>query len=159
MITKIQIPLAFENMEEATIGAWLLEVGQQINKDQPLCELITEKTTFDFPSPVEGELRLIVLPAKSVAAVGEIICLIGDAEDELPDLETDKSSSAQTSDKSTFNPSASKSTSAPRSDRIRATPAARRAARERGIALEEIAAAFPGKVLTEDDVNNFKDNR
>ncbi|MEO6907872.1 MAG: biotin/lipoyl-containing protein, partial [Abditibacteriaceae bacterium] len=101
MITHIRVPLAFENMEEATIGEWLVEVGQQVSKDQSLCEMITEKTTFEFPSPVEGVVRLIVLPTKSVAAVGEIICLIGAPEDELPDLEVVKNISVSTSTKST----------------------------------------------------------
>jgi pyruvate dehydrogenase E2 component (dihydrolipoamide acetyltransferase) len=161
MITQIQIPLAFENMEEATIGEWLVEVGQQVNKEQPLCELITEKTTFEFPSPVEGVLRLIALPTKSVAAVGEVICLIGAADDELPDLETVKSAIDSNSIPSfprRRESSAAKSTFARRSERVRATPAARRAARERGISLDKIAAAFPDKVLIEDDVNNFKEN-
>jgi pyruvate/2-oxoglutarate dehydrogenase complex dihydrolipoamide acyltransferase (E2) component len=159
MITQIQIPLAFENMEEATIGEWLVEEGQQVNKEQPLCELITEKTTFEFSSPVEGVVRLIALPAKSVAAVGEIICLIGEPQDELPDLETVKSASEQASGKSTFERSIVKSTLAKRNDRIRATPAARRAAREHGLSLDEIAAVFPDKVLIEDDVNNFRKKR
>lgn len=161
MITQIQIPLAFENMEEATIGDWLVEVGQQVNKEQPLCELITEKTTFDFPSPVKGVLRLIVLPTKSVAAVGEVICLIGAPDDELPDMETIKSASAPPADSSLAREkrvSASKSTFIKRNNRIRATPAARRMAREHGIALEDIAAAFPDKVLVEEDVIQFRDN-
>jgi pyruvate/2-oxoglutarate dehydrogenase complex dihydrolipoamide acyltransferase (E2) component len=73
-------------------------------------------------------------------------------------LETLKSASTQTSDKSTFKRSAVKNTLAKRNERIRATPAARRAAREHGISLEKIAAAFPDKVLIEDDVNNFRKN-
>jgi pyruvate dehydrogenase E2 component (dihydrolipoamide acetyltransferase) len=39
--------------------------------------------------------------------------------------------------------------------RVRATPAARRAARDKGINLEDVAAKFPGKVLSEEDVANF----
>jgi pyruvate/2-oxoglutarate dehydrogenase complex dihydrolipoamide acyltransferase (E2) component len=39
---------------------------------------------------------------------------------------------------------------------VRATPAARRAARERGVDIEAVAKAFPGKVLSEDDVKNFE---
>ena len=158
MITRIKIPQAFENMEEATIGEWLVEVGQRIEKDQSLCELITEKTTFQFPSSVEGTLRVIVLPAKSIAAVGEVICLIGAPEDELPELINPKSDCLESSSESTSTPSATKSNSVKTNGRIRATPAARRAARERGIALEKIADAVPDKVLTEDDVNNFKEN-
>jgi pyruvate/2-oxoglutarate dehydrogenase complex dihydrolipoamide acyltransferase (E2) component len=157
MVTKIPIPLAFENMEEATIGAWLVEEGQMVREGDPLCELITEKTTFDLPSPAEGVVRLIVLPAKSVAAVGEIICLIGAPEDALPDLENDKS---------TFTPAAPTRSFPPKREsgkstftRIRATPAARRAARESGVAIEDVAAAFPDKVLSEDDVKNFTGNK
>lgn len=159
MITQIQVPLAFENMEEATIGEWLVEVDQQVSKGQSLCEMITEKTTFEFPSPVEGTMRLIVLPTKSVAAVGEIICLVGAPEDELPNLEIIKTIPTSALTKSTSDNSAVKSTFAKRNDRIRATPAARRAARERGIALEKIAAAFPDKVLIEDDVENFEESQ
>lgn len=166
MITQIQIPLAFENMEEATIGEWLVKVDQQVNKDQSLCELITEKTTFNLPSPVEGVLRLIVLPAKSVAAVGEIICLIGAPEDDLPNLEAIKNSSdplsplpSRTNAGRGQGSSASKSTFTKRNDRIRATPAARRAARERGISLEKIAETLPEKVLIEDDVINYKEGQ
>jgi hypothetical protein len=51
MITRIVIPQAFENMEEATIGAWLRSEGDNIAPGDALCELITEKTTF----PLEAE--------------------------------------------------------------------------------------------------------
>ena len=158
MITLIKIPLAFENMEEATIGEWQVKVGETVHKGQPLCALITEKTTFDLPSPVDGILRLIVLPVKSVAAVGEVICLIGELDDELPDIATLANSSAVAPEDTKTGIPVPKSTFPRRKDRIRATPAARRAARESGVSLEEIAAAFPDKVLLEDDVRNFKEN-
>jgi len=157
MITPVKIPLAFENMEEATIGAWQVREGDMVAEGGALCELITEKTTFDLPSPVAGTLRRIVLPAKSVAAVGEIICLIGDAHEALPDLESLQDASAAPNPQSTFAAAPDKSTFTPaKNTRLRATPAARRAAREAGIHLEDVAAAFPGKVVSEEDVKRFK---
>lgn len=157
MITEIQIPLAFENMEEATIGAWLVEVGQTVREGDALCELITEKTTFDLPSSVGGVLRRIILPAKSVAAVGEMIALIGAPDDPLPELHDGASAPQPAAAESApatpplQNTPATASNGAP----IRATPAARRTARERGIKIEEVAAAFPDKVLIEADVKKL----
>lgn len=156
MITQIQIPLAFENMEEATIGAWLVDAGQTVREGEALCELITEKTTFDLPSPVEGVLRQIILPAKSVAAVGEIIALIGAPDDPLPELHKGKDTSRAAAEKSAPSAPPIKSALATANNtRIRATPAARRTAREHGIRIEDVAAAFPDKVLIEDDVKKL----
>jgi len=159
MITPVKIPLAFENMEEATIGAWLAQEGAAVEEGSALCELITEKTTFDLASPAAGTLRRIVLPAKSVAAVGEIICLIGDLHDELPEIATLQDKPATVERKSTFIAAPDKTPlPLPKNTRLRATPAARRAAREAGIRLEDVAVAFPGKVLSEEDVKRFKDD-
>ena len=175
MISRILIPQAFENMEEATLGRWLKSEGDSIAIGDGLCELITEKTTFDLPAEAAGVLRRITAPEKSIVPVGYIIGLIGEIEDELPDvaaantamLERPKTGEGDA-------PSAMPTLSVPAlsvrlvaaptqstlgapgaGSRVRATPAARRAAREKGIDLEKVAAANPGKVLSEDDVAKF----
>jgi pyruvate dehydrogenase E2 component (dihydrolipoamide acetyltransferase) len=177
MTIKVLIPQAFENMEEATIGRWLKAEGDAVFEGDALCELITEKTTFDLPAeeiPASGVLlRRIVAPEKSIVPVGTCIALLGEEGDALPDVEQENaalvarrqstaSDVAQTSTPAlqvpALNVPATAAPSTPASgggSRIRATPAARRAARERGVAIEDVAAAFPGKVLTEDDVANF----
>lgn len=178
MITHIVIPQAFENMEEATVGAWLKAEGDAVQNGDALCELITEKTTFQLPAEGSGVLRRIVAAEKSIVPVGFIIGLIGDPEEPLPDIEAHnagaRESKRETPDTpaetlrvpSVATPSYAPSVSgaavgaapsgASAASRVRATPAARRAARERGVALEDVAAAFPGKVLSEDDVANFQ---
>ena len=45
MITYVTVPQYFENMEEATVGVWLKKEGEAVAPGEPLCELITEKTT------------------------------------------------------------------------------------------------------------------
>jgi pyruvate dehydrogenase E2 component (dihydrolipoamide acetyltransferase) len=168
MITRIVIPQAFENMEEATIGAWLKSEGDSVTPGEALCELITEKTTFPLEAESNGVLRQIAANEKSIVPVGAVIGLIGEASDELPDIEVENArlrerlAASKEEPKPVTVPSvapvATASTQAAPAggSRVRATPAARRAARDRGIDIEEVAKTFPGKVLSEDDVNNFK---
>jgi 2-oxoglutarate dehydrogenase E2 component (dihydrolipoamide succinyltransferase) len=73
MITRIVIPQAFENMEEATIGAWLKSEGDSVTPGDALCELITEKTTFPLEAEGSGVLRQIAVNEKSIVPVGAVL--------------------------------------------------------------------------------------
>lgn len=164
MITCIRIPQAFENMEEATIGKWFKREGDLLRNGEPLCELITEKTTFDLPVEHLSQpeyLRRIVAPEKSIVPVGYIIAIAGNGHDELPDADLENEALMQL--KSTavreaivaqpVTPITPPPSTAPTAGtRLRATPAARRVAKERGINLEELAQKLGGKVITEEDV-------
>lgn len=169
MIYKVLIPQAFENMEEATIGAWIAKPGEHMHVGAPLCELITEKTTFDLPAENSGAVKHIFAPEKSIVPVGYCIALLGDSNEELSpefieEMENankillEKRSAATQPSESKLEVSLTKpktpASSALPTGRIRATPAARRIARERNLDLEKIAASLPGKVLTEQDVIN-----
>lgn len=170
MITRITIPQAFENMEEATIGAWLKSQGDAITRGSALCELITEKTTFQLEAEGEGVLRLVAASEKSIVPVGAIIGIIADENEALPDIESENAAlrarvfETQTSDAKIPAPiiaaprmsTHAGAESASSGARVRATPAARRAAKERGVSLEEIALSLPGKVISEEDVNSFQ---
>jgi pyruvate dehydrogenase E2 component (dihydrolipoamide acetyltransferase) len=178
MVFRIVIPQAFENMEEATIGAWRKREGDSVQLGDPLCELITEKTTFDLPAEAEGTLLEIVVPEKSIVPVQTIIALVGDPSEARPDARAEnaalqqKLSSAATdsNDAATGVAQNAASLSVPPlsvpsgaggpgasagGTRVRATPAARRAAKDAGVAIEDVAARFPGKVLSEEDVRAF----
>lgn len=163
MIHRVLIPQIFENMEEATIGQWLKSAGDAISPGDALCELITEKTTFQLESEAAGTLRKIVAPEKAVVPVGALVAYIGDEADELPEeTEQPQATVAATDGLPTLNvpslsitPGAAPAAPAGGGSRVRATPAARRAAKDRGIAIEDVAARYPGKVLGEEDVRNF----
>ena len=170
MITRIIIPQAFENMEEATIGAWLKAPGDLVHHGEAVCELITEKTTFDLPAEGAGVLLHIAAPEKSIVPVGFIIGVLGEAHEAVPDVDAEnllvtqrKNQAPEAAPDNLQVPSlnvpaahsAPDTAAASGGSRIRATPAARRAARERGVTIEAVAAAFPGKVLSEEDVAKF----
>jgi len=170
MITRIVVPQLFENMEEATIGAWLKKEGAVVARGDALCELITEKSTFELEAEADGVLRRIVAGEKSIVPVQFIIGLIGAADDELPAVEAENQQLAaqrQPAGEPAVElrvPPAIPSAPVPAApvppasgQRVRATPAARRLAKELDVQLEDVAAAHPGKVLSEDDVRSFKD--
>lgn len=158
MITKIRIEKLDANMEEVTIGEWLKAEGDRIEEGEPLVEIITDKVTFELESACSGILRQIVAARNSTVPVGYIIALIGDEADELPDAAAEnrtlleKLSAAQAAE----SPAAvSRRPLGPlkleRSARVRATPAARRLAKEHGLDLADITPS-DGKAVTEQDV-------
>ncbi|MBW3634919.1 MAG: hypothetical protein KY445_00460 [Armatimonadetes bacterium] len=155
---RVALPQIFENMEEATVGKWLKSEGDRIEIGAPLCELITEKTTLDLPAESAGILRQIVAPAKAVVPAGFILALIGDENEELPDIEAENAALRARKAPSSEIEAPQLNIAAPTpsaASRIRATPAARRAAKDAGISIEDVAAKFPGKVIGEDDVKAF----
>ena len=181
MIERVLVPQAFENMEEATLGAWRKREGDLARPGDALCELITEKTTFDLPAEFEGEQTLLHLAAseKSVLPVGSVLALVGPSSTSPDDLQVaieaaardnaalqqKRAASAPDEAPALSVPSLSvpgaspsgapASTSGAAGARLRATPAARRAAKELGVELEDVARQSPGKVLSEDDVRTF----
>lgn len=159
---RVVVPQLFENMEEATIGHWLVSVGQTVVKEQPLCELITEKVTLELPAEAAGTVRQLVAPDKAIVPTGFIIALIGDETAELPDVKTEnaKLKADETVSPHPLSAPAREDIAPPRAaatagGRLRATPAARRAAKVAGVELEAVAAQFPDKVISEDDVKAF----
>ena len=154
---KIVLPRLFENMEEGTIGRWLVSEGETVSVGTPLCELITEKTTLELPSEVAGTVRKLIAPEKAVVPPGFVLALIGDASEDLIDVSAENAA-FQSAPVEVPLPIAAPATSVPASSssgRLRATPAARRAAKELGVDLELVAQKFAGKVLSEDDVKRF----
>ncbi|RYX81466.1 hypothetical protein EON83_24035 [bacterium] len=158
---KVVLPRLFENMEEGTVGHWLVSEGQSIEIGTPLCELITEKTTLELPSEVAGIVRKLIAPEKAVVPPGFVLALVGEADEDLIDVSAENAAlqsspplevpSAPVAPVASSAPAASASAGG----RLRATPAARRAAKEIGVELEQVALKFPGKVLSEEDVKLF----
>ena len=150
MIAKVKMPKLIENDEEQIVTAWLKKVGDPVRRGEPLIEVATSKAAFQVDAPRSGLLRAILADAKSSVPVGFIVALIGDAADELPDVSAANRSlmEAQTLKARTAPAGAAKPTGAD-AGAPRATPAARRLARERGVDLVAVRAKFNVDVITE----------
>jgi len=73
---EIVMPKLGESIIEATITRWLKKEGEQINEDDAIVEIATDKVDSEIPSPVEGILTKLLFKEGDVVPVGEIIAHI-----------------------------------------------------------------------------------
>ena len=74
-VKEIKIPAVGESITEVTISKWLKNDGDQVAMDEVLCELESDKATFELPAEAAGILR-IVAPEGSTIEIGAVICKI-----------------------------------------------------------------------------------
>jgi len=88
---EIVMPKMGESIIEATITKWLKKPGDQINEDDSLAEIATDKVDSEIPSPVEGKLVKILYNEGDVVPVGKVIAII--------EMEGDEDEAAETGEK------------------------------------------------------------
>ncbi len=81
MPTPVTMPRLGESVAEGTIGSWMKQVGDYVEKDESLAEVITDKINAELPSPVAGRLTQILVNADETVAVGTQIALIEESAD------------------------------------------------------------------------------
>src|SRR5437588_1047414 len=81
MPTPIKMPRLGESVAEGTIGSWLKQEGEMVEKDEALAEVITDKITAELPSPIAGRLTKILVKADETVAVGTDIALVEEGAD------------------------------------------------------------------------------
>ncbi|MBP2332200.1 2-oxoglutarate dehydrogenase, E2 component, dihydrolipoamide succinyltransferase [Corynebacterium freneyi] len=78
--TDVEMPELGESVTEGTITAWLKEVGDTVEVDEPLLEVSTDKVDTEIPSPVAGTLVEVLAEVDDTVDVGAVIARIGDAD-------------------------------------------------------------------------------
>jgi 2-oxoisovalerate dehydrogenase E2 component (dihydrolipoyl transacylase) len=76
----IELPQVGESVVEGTIGKWLKQPGDQIEKYDPLVEVVTDKVTMELPSPVSGKLLRILAHEGETIPMGAPIAEIETAD-------------------------------------------------------------------------------
>ncbi|MDD4621811.1 MAG: E3 binding domain-containing protein, partial [Kiritimatiellae bacterium] len=113
---------------------------------ETVAELTTDKALYELEAPASGILLEVLATEKSVVPTGYIIGLIGEQGDSDPDAtETNARITASYRDAGAADTAPVKE----RAPRVRATPRARRLARERGVDLAEVQAASGVEVIDE----------
>ena len=70
---KIELPHVGESVTEAFIGKWLRQVGDQVEKYDPLVEVVTDKVNMEMPSPATGVLASILVEEGQTVPMGTVI--------------------------------------------------------------------------------------
>src|SRR5437588_9628477 len=81
MPTPVKMPRLGESVAEGTVGSWLKNEGDWVERDESLAEIITDKINAELPSPVAGRLTKILVKADETVAVGADIALIEESAD------------------------------------------------------------------------------
>ena len=73
MSNQIIVPSLGESITEATVSKWLKQVGEQVDSDEPLVELETDKVNVEVPSPLAGTLSSINVKEGETVEVGALL--------------------------------------------------------------------------------------
>jgi pyruvate dehydrogenase E2 component (dihydrolipoamide acetyltransferase) len=176
MAVEVKLPRLGQGMESGTIVRWLKAEGEAVAKGEPLYELDTDKVTQEVEAEAAGVLLKIVV-ADGEVDVGETVAVIGAQDEDVSEIlaraqggngggpaPTPKTPAApaaeeraaeQPSDtlsQGKLAPEAAESAvSAAPPGRVKASPLARRIARERGVDLASVSGTGPeGRVIAED---------
>lgn len=85
MANPVTMPQLGESVTEGTITRWLKAEGDEVEKDEPLCEVDTDKVSAELPSPFAGKVEKLLIAEGTTVDVGTQIALMkveGDREDE-----------------------------------------------------------------------------
>ena len=167
------MPRLSDSMEEGTVLKWLVEVGGEVKRGQPLVEIETDKANMTYEADSDGVLLEVVASEGDTLAVGEVIARVGE-EGEQPasgegssEGETDAASeSAADADPGPEEaPEADEAHEAPSQkpppgpappgdggERVKASPVARRIAGDLGVELATVAGSGPGGRVVKADV-------
>ena len=158
---RITIEKWAENLEEVTIGRWFRTEGDHIEVGQVLCEIITDKATFEYTMEDAGTVARIYAPEASVIPVGYVIAFLSaPGEDADPTIEQHNEATLARHRQQTLpdlDLGAILGAAESKRSRQRATPAARRLARRSQVDLQDVAAARtePVDIITEEHVREY----
>ena len=155
MASEVKLPRLGQGMESGTIVKWLKSEGDSVEKGEPLYELDTDKVTQEVEADFSGVLLKIAVSEGEVS-VGRTIAVIGEQGEDVPAISDEPEAAAEEPREA---PAPSQGNGRPQEPavvqpsggRVKASPLARRIARERGIDLAALPGTGPeGRIVAED---------
>ncbi len=157
MISSIRVPTISANIDEVTVTQWLKREGDPVDAGEPLVELTTDKATFEFESPVTGILRSVLAAENSVIPTDYIMAQIGPADEPVPDVVAENEALMQAHREKRGR--GSRRVRRRRQDQaettVRATPAARKLAREHDLDLAIVQQICAAGLVNREHVQQF----
>ena len=165
-VTVIRMPLLSDTMTEGVIAEWHKKVGDKVKDDDVLADVETDKATMEVMGYATGTLLHIGVEKGSAAKVNGIIAIVGPegtdvsgilaggsapaaAKADAPKEEAPKA----TADATTSAPVAESTSS---DSRVKASPLAKKIAKDKGIDLAQVAGSAEGGRIIKKDIENFK---
>lgn len=159
MAKEIFMPKLSSTMEVGTLLQWFKEEGDAVEVGEPLFEIMTDKINIEVESYEEGTLLKRYFEEDDEVPINHVVGYIGEAGEEVPDSPPGESGvSSKPASVEPPEPQPEEEMPEPPSEqpeRVRATPAARRVAREREIRLTEVEGTGPNGRIHQADIESF----
>ena len=166
-VTVVRMPLLSDTMTEGVIAEWHKKVGDKVKEDDILADVETDKATMEVMGYAEGTLLHIGVEKGQAAKVNGIIAIVGPEGTDIsgilsqgtaPAVAADKKSDAPVAEKTNTAEAPAAANEAVTADggRVKASPLAKRIAKEKGIDLSQVAGSADGGRIIKKDIENFK---
>jgi pyruvate dehydrogenase E2 component (dihydrolipoamide acetyltransferase) len=165
MAQEFKLPDLGEGIHEGEIVKVLVRVGDDIQEDEPILEVETDKATVEIPSPFTGTVTDIRVKQGDLVHVGDVMLVVGDGTGaEAPAEAAAPKEKAAAKAPAAEKPAAEKpmkpekaaAQAVPRREGpVPASPSTRRLARELGVDLQQVPPSGPGGRVTAQDVQAF----
>lgn len=154
---EIKVPPVGESISEVTLVKWLKQEGEWVERDEVLCELESEKATFELNAEKAGILH-IVAKEDSTLSIGDTACKIDDEAKQpegTPKPVVKEEKAPAKTDKAPEQPK--KETSAPAND-VKATPVAKAVMADKQVKLSDVKGSGSGGRILKQDVLSALEN-
>ena len=170
MAEAVQMPKLGFDMAEGTLISWVKQVGETINKGDVIAEIETDKATIEIETSATGTILKLMAEPGDVLPVGDIIAYVGEAGEAVPD---DGAAAAEPTAPEAAPTEAVPEAAAPAVEPVvkeaapaaavssefpggvKASPVARRVAKDKGIDLTLVTGTGPGGRVIKKDVENY----
>ncbi|MEO3405933.1 2-oxo acid dehydrogenase subunit E2 [Mucilaginibacter sp. CAU 1740] len=162
--TVIRMPLLSDTMTEGTIEKWNFKVGDKVKADDSLADVATDKATMEVVGYEAGTLLYIGVKEGEAAQVNGIIAIVGKEGTDITPLLQDggsapaaEAAAPAAEAKSEAAPTAAAETESSSSDdsRVKASPLARKIAKDKGINLNDVKGSAEGGRIIKKDVEEY----
>ncbi|GFN35604.1 2-oxo acid dehydrogenase subunit E2 [Tepidimicrobium xylanilyticum] len=163
MVTEVIMPKAGMDMREGQIIKWRKKEGDYVEAGEVLLEIMTDKVNMEVEAETSGYLLKILYEEGAKVPVITTIAYIGDKGEEIPEIKEKAEIPSEQEKPSVENEliqeeSRTVSEAIVETGKVRATPAARRIARERNIDLTKIKGTGPKGRIQRADVESYKED-
>jgi 2-oxoglutarate dehydrogenase E2 component (dihydrolipoamide succinyltransferase) len=158
MPSNVIMPQMGESIFEGTITRWLKNVGDRVERDEPLFEISTDKVDSEIPASASGILREILFQEGETVEINTVVAVIDDEGGAVQDSTGAGNTVLPHESEQTPGRNLKPEAADPRRG-IRASPLVRRMAQEEGIGLREIEGTGLGGRITKRDILNYLSER
>jgi pyruvate dehydrogenase E2 component (dihydrolipoamide acetyltransferase) len=160
MTYELRLPDIGEGIAEGEVVKWLVKEGAEVEANQPLVEIMTDKVNVEIPSPKKGTILKLMAKEGQVVKVGQVLLAIGEKGEQKSTPPTFQSPTAapraQAPPKEDSVPLPPSIKTLAKPHEILATPATRKLARDLGVDLSLVQATGPAGRIIDEDVQRFK---